>query len=92
MFPNGCWQQNLHVNLPPHSHWDLDRGMSITIGIGTTAFGLNIIGSDGFTDNVHQSYISTSSAPTSYICTFGDPLNDRGSVPDAQLARKGSQQ
>jgi hypothetical protein len=51
----------------------VDRGTADTVNVGTFAYGLAISGGDGFTTDVSHDWVSTSSAPTTYICGYGDP-------------------
>jgi hypothetical protein len=53
--------------------WGLDRGYSVTISVGSTAFGMGIVGSDGFTTNVHQIWNVTKGGVTTWLCSV---IND----------------
>jgi hypothetical protein len=73
----GCKHHPLEVTLEAGFHWGRDRGKSQTVSVGTTAFGMGIVGGDGFTNDVNQDWTAKAGAPTSYICGKGDPTSAR---------------
>jgi hypothetical protein len=69
----GCKNQPFEVTLQASRYWGYDRGKAQSENIGTAVFGMGIVAGDGFTSDVNQKWTSTASAPTSYICGYGDP-------------------